>query len=166
MYKGGSISLNLAVDAWDWLGFFGPDFAFWQGFRHLGECRVDLEQTVLKSKFGECLLCISLGMKTKKATPKGGFWLVVLAGGARPRFHIVAVGCVGVVCRKPLQALAVRVFHPLGGDSHPPDSGLLILGEEHGLNHASPIGEGHMLNFGHFGPPSRLGVVIGTSIQA
>jgi len=60
MYKGGSISLNLAVDAWDWLGFFGPDFVIWQRFGWLDESQINWQETVLKRKLKECLLCIGI----------------------------------------------------------------------------------------------------------
>ena len=78
---------------------------------------------------------------------------------------MVAVASMWVVGRKPSQALAERVFHPLGWDSDPHDAGLLPLGEEHGFHHASPIGEDNMLDFGHFGASFKARVVIGTLVR-
>jgi len=77
--------------------------------------------------------------------------LFVFHGGAGTRLHMVAVASMWMVGRKPFQALAERVFDPLGGNPDPHHPGLLPLGEEHGFHHASPIGEDNMLDFGHFG---------------
>ena len=44
----------------DWLEFFGLDFAIWQGFGWLDESQVNWQETVLKRKFEEHLLCIGI----------------------------------------------------------------------------------------------------------
>jgi hypothetical protein len=111
-----------------------------------------------------CCALVFYGQK-KRAPRRVPQRLFVFHGGAGTRLHSVTVGGRGVVGRKPSQALAERVFYPLGWDSDPHDAGLLPLGEEHGLDHASPIGEDNVLDFVHFGPPSRLGVVIGTLVR-
>jgi hypothetical protein len=69
MYKGGFRIISEAGRQVVWLEFFGPYFAIWQGFGWLDESQVDWQETVLKRKFGECLLCIGFVRAKKKGTP-------------------------------------------------------------------------------------------------
>ena len=60
MYKGGLCFVSEAGRQVTWFEFLGPDFALWQRFGWLDESQVNWQETVLKRKFEEHLLCIGI----------------------------------------------------------------------------------------------------------